>query len=206
MPVTLIIIVATTLVSVWAFSNNDIYRRLSFNAYDIKHFRNGHRFLSYDFVHADWIHLMINMLVLYSFGRAVETYYSMLWGTKGMFYYLLLYVGGTVMSTTPAYARHKDDYTYTAVGASGAVSAVVFASIIFDPLNKIYLFMIPVGIPAVIFGVLYLGYSWYMAKRNIDNIGHDVHFWGAVFGFFFTIALKPALALYFFNTVKSLFG
>lgn len=206
MPVTLIIIVATTLVSVWAFSNNDIYRRLAFNAYDIKHFRNGHRFLSYALVHADWIHLMINMLVLYSFGRAVETYYSMLWGTKGMFYYLLLYVGGTVMSTTPAYARHKDDYTYTAVGASGAVSAVVFASIIFDPLNKIYLFMIPVGIPAVIFGVLYLGYSWYMAKRNIDNIGHDVHFWGAVFGFFFTIALKPALALYFFNTVKSLFG
>ncbi|HPT13494.1 MAG TPA: rhomboid family intramembrane serine protease [Bacteroidales bacterium] len=206
MPVTLIIIVATTLVSVWAFSNNDIYRRLAFNAYDIKHFRNGHRFLSYALVHADWIHLMINMLVLYSFGRAVESYYSMFWGTKGVFYYLLLYIGGTVMSTTPAYAKHKDDYTYTAVGASGAVSAVVFASIIFDPLNRIYLFMIPVGIPAVIFGVLYLAYSWYMAKRNIDNIGHDVHFWGAVFGFFFTIALKPALALYFFNTVKSLFG
>ncbi len=206
MPVTLIIIIATILVSVWAFSNHDIYRRLAFNAYDIKHFRNGHRFISYALIHADWIHLLINMLVLYSFGRAVEAYYSMFWGTKGTFYYLLLYAGGTVMSTTPAYAKHKDDYTYTAVGASGAVSAIVFASIIFDPLNKIYFFIIPFGIPAVIFGVLYLAYSWYMAKRNIDNIGHDVHFWGAVFGFFFTIALKPALALYFLNTVKGLLG
>jgi membrane associated rhomboid family serine protease len=146
------------------------------------------------------------MLVFYSFGRAVETYYGYFWEKWGIFYYLLLYVGGIVISTTPAYAKHKDDYTYTAVGASGAVSAVVFASIIFDPLNKIYLFMIPVGIPAIIFGVLYLAYSWYMSKRNIDNIGHDVHFWGAIFGFVFTLALKPSLALHFIDMVKSLAG
>lgn len=204
MPVTLIIIIATTLVSLWAFSNREVYRRLAFNAYDISHFRNGHRFISYAFIHADWIHLLINMLVFYSFGRAVEAYYGILWGPKGIFYYVLLYLGGVVVSTTPAYAKHKDDYSYTAVGASGAVSAVVFASIIFDPLNKIYFFMIPVGIPAVIFGILYLAYSWYMAKRNIDNIGHDVHFWGAVFGFIFTLALKPSLALHFITVIKGL--
>jgi membrane associated rhomboid family serine protease len=206
MAVTLIIIAITVLVSVMAFSNRELYRRLAFNAYDIKQFRNGYRFLSYAVVHADWVHLLVNMLVFYSFGRVVEMYYQALWGTKGIFYYLLLYIGGTVFSTTPAYAKHKDDYTYTAVGASGAVSAVVFASIIFDPLSKIYFFMIPIGIPAVIFGILYLAYSWYMAKKNVDNVGHDVHFWGAVFGFVFTLALKPSLSLHFINMLKGLFG
>ncbi|HNX44259.1 MAG TPA: rhomboid family intramembrane serine protease [Bacteroidales bacterium] len=206
MPVTLFILVITILVSILAFSNQGLYRRMAFNPYDIRQFRNGYRFLSYALVHADWVHLLINMLVLYSFGRAVEVYYGMIWGLKGQFYYFLLYAGGIVFSTTPAYAKHKDDYTYTAVGASGAISAVVFASIIFDPLNKIYIFMIPFGIPAVIFGLLYLVYSWYMAKKNVDNIGHDVHFWGAVFGFVFTIALKPSLALHFVDTLKMLLG
>lgn len=206
MPVTLFILAITILVSILAFSNHGLYRRLAFNAYDIRQFRNGYRFLSYALVHADWVHLLINMLVLYSFGMTVEAHYGLMWGLKGQFYYFLLYVGGIVFSTTPAYAKHKNDYTYTAVGASGAISAVVFASIIFDPLNKIYIFMIPFGIPAVIFGVLYLVYSWYMAKKNVDNIGHDVHFWGAVFGFVFTLALKPALALQFLDRLQMLLG
>jgi len=191
--ITIGIIVTTSIVSIISFSNRDLYRRLMFNAYDIKHFKNGYRFFSYALVHADWIHLLINMLVLYSFGNAVERYFQLVFGTKGILYYILLYIGGIVLSTTPAYGKNKDNYAYSAVGASGAVSAIVFSSIIFDPLNKIYLFLIPIGIPAIIFGGLYLAYSWYMAKRNIDNIGHDAHFWGAVFGFFFTLALKPSL-------------
>ena len=203
--VTLLIILLTSVVSVASFSNREIYRRLLFNAYDIKHFRNGYRFFSYALVHADWIHLLINMMVLYSFGQAVETYYSIVFGPKAVFYYLLLYVGGIVLSTTPAYGKHSDDYSYSAVGASGAVSAVVFASIVFDPLNRIYLFMLPIGIPAILFGALYLAYSWYMAQKNVDNIGHDAHFWGAVFGFFFTIVLKPSLVLHFFNAVSRVF-
>jgi membrane associated rhomboid family serine protease len=104
-----------------------------------------------------------------------------------------LYIGGAALSTLPSYGKHKDDYSYTAVGASGAVSAVVFASIIFDPWSKLIIFPIPIGIPAILFGFLYLIYSWYMGKKNIDNVGHDAHFWGAVFGFVFTIILKPAL-------------
>jgi membrane associated rhomboid family serine protease len=199
--ITIGIIVITAIISVAAFGNKELHRRLLFNAYDIKHFRQGYRFFTYALVHADWVHLLINMMVLYSFGRIVESYYAFLFGSKGIFYYILLYAGGIILSTTPSYGKHKDNHSYNAVGASGAVSAVVFASIIFDPLNKIYLFMIPIGIPAVIFGVLYLVYSWYMAKKNIDNIGHDVHFWGAVFGFAFTLALKPSLINYFFGTL-----
>jgi membrane associated rhomboid family serine protease len=129
----------------------------------------------------------------------VEQYYGYYFGLKGILYYVLLYIGGTALSTLPSYGKHKDDYSYTAVGASGAVSAVVFASIVFDPLNKIYIFLIPIGIPAIIFGILYLAYSWYMGKKNIDNIGHDAHFWGAVFGFVFTILLKPVLLVQLFS-------
>jgi len=193
MTVTIVIILVTVAVTILAFNNHELFRRLAFNAYDIKHFKNSYRFVSYALIHADWIHLLINMMVLYSFGSVVETYYGFYFGNKAILYYLLLYIGSTAISTLPSYGKHKDDYTYTAVGASGAVSAVVFASIIFDPLSKIYLFLIPIGIPAIIFGVLYLAYSWYMGKKNIDNVGHDVHFWGAIFGFMFTIVLKPSL-------------
>lgn len=199
MSVTIVIILITVVVSVLAFSNGDLFRRLVFNAYDIKHFKNTYRFLSYALIHGDWIHLLVNMMVLYSFGRIVEQYYGYYFGLKGILYYLLLYIGGTALSTLPSYGKYKDDYSYTAVGASGAVSAVVFASIVFDPLNKIYIFLIPFGIPAIIFGILYLGYSWYMGKKNIDNIGHDAHFWGAVFGFVFTILLKPVLLVQLFT-------
>ncbi len=193
MTVTIIIILVTAVVSVVAFNKREVFRRLAFNAYDIKHFKNGYRFVSYALIHADWVHLFINMLVLYSFGRVVEAGYAYYFGAKGILYYILLYIGGIALSTLPSYGKYKDDYTYTAVGASGAVSAVVFASIIFDPLGKIYLFLIPIGIPAILFGFLYLAYSWYMGKKNIDNVGHDVHFWGAIFGFVFTIVLKPSL-------------
>lgn len=199
MSVTIFIVLITVVVSVLAFSNRELFRRLVFNAYDIKHFKNTYRFLSYALIHGDWIHLLVNMMVLYSFGRIVEQYYGFYFSLKGILYYLLLYIGGTALSTLPSYGKHKDDYSYTAVGASGAVSAVVFASIVFDPLNKIYIFLIPIGIPAIIFGILYLVYSWYMGKKNIDNIGHDAHFWGAIFGFVFTILLKPVLLLQLFS-------
>jgi membrane associated rhomboid family serine protease len=205
MSVTLIIIAITVIVSLLAFSNREIFRRLAFNAYDIKHFKNSYRFLSYALVHADWIHLIINMMVLYSFGRIVEQYYEIIFGIKGILYFILLYIGGTALSTLPSYGKYKDDYSYTAVGASGAVSAVVFASIIFDPLMKIYLFFVPIGIPAIIFGVLYLIYSAYMGKKNIDNIGHDAHFWGAIFGFVFTIILKPDLIVRLFSILANIF-
>jgi membrane associated rhomboid family serine protease len=100
-----------------------------------------------------------------------------------------------MLSVLPSFGKYKNDPGYNAVGASGAVSAVVFASILFVPLGKIYLFFIPIGIPAFIFGGLYLIYSAYMAKRGGDNIGHDAHFWGALFGFVYTIAIKPKVFL-----------
>lgn len=205
MIITILIIAITAIVSIIAFGNHQLFRRMAFNAYDIKHFKNSYRFISYALVHADWIHLLVNMMVLYSFGRVVENYYEMLFGTKGMLYYILLYVGAAALSTLPSYGKHKDNYSYTAVGASGAVSAVLFASIVFYPLGKITIFPIPIGIPAILFGPLFLVYSAYMSKKNIDNVGHDVHFWGAVFGFVFTIVLKPALLTNLYLTLLAAF-
>jgi membrane associated rhomboid family serine protease len=130
------------------------------------------------------------------------TYY---FEAKGNIYLAILYVGGIVLSVVPAFEKHKHDIWYNAVGASGAVSAVVFSSIIFYPTSKLMLFLIPVPIPAVLFGILYLVYSAYMAKRATDNIGHDAHFWGALFGVVFTILLKPQLAVLFIQQLFHVF-
>ena len=152
------------------------------------------------------MHLFINMFVLYSFGKVVIDYYVAIFGLKGYYYFVLLYIGAIMLSVLPSFGKHKNDPGYNAVGASGAVSAVVFASILFVSLGKIYLFFIPIGIPAFIFGGLYLYYSAYMAKRGGDNIGHDAHFWGALFGIVYTIALKPKIFLYFIDQIGGFLG
>ena len=110
------------------------------------------------------------------------------------------------MSVLPSFGKHKNDPYYNAVGASGAVSAVVFASILFNPTNKITIFPVPIGIPSFIFGILYLIYSAYMGKRGKDNIGHDAHFWGAVYGVVFTIALEPRVGLFFIHEIRTFLG
>lgn len=198
---TIFIIAITVLISVIAFGNNSFFNKLTYLPFGIKYNHEGYRFFSYALVHADFIHLFVNMFVLYSFGNVVEYFYMGLFGMKGYLYYFLLYLGGIVLSVTPSYGKHKDNPGYSAVGASGAVSAVVFASIIFNPLAPIGILFIPFSIPAIIFGVLYLVYSAYMTGKANDNVGHDAHFWGAVFGIFFTIALKPSLVVHLYESI-----
>ena len=195
--ITIIIIAITAIVSLLAFYNREVFSKLQFNPYSIYHNNQWYRFFSYSLIHADWPHLLINMFVLLSFGRAVEYAMQAYFSEKGVLFFILLYVGGVLFSVLFDFGRHKDNIYYNAVGASGAVSAIVFSSILFNPLGKIYFYFIPIGIPAVIFGVLYLVYSVYMARRGRDNIGHSAHFWGAIFGFAFTILLKPELFKHF---------
>jgi membrane associated rhomboid family serine protease len=152
------------------------------------------------------MHLLVNMFVLLSFGRAVEYHYSLFFGNKSAYLFLLLYLRGIVLSSTPSYAKYKSDAVYRAVGASGAVSAVVFASILIQPLSPIRFVFLPVDIPAFIFGGLYLFYSAYMAKKGSDNIGHDAHFWGALFGLVFTGILKPSLFAGFLSQIGNFLG
>ncbi len=199
-----IIIGITALISISAFSNRALFDKLVFYPYRINFHKQYYRFLTHGFIHADWMHLAINMFVLLSFGSMVEADYNYLFGaSKGMYFYSLLYVGGVLLSSIPSYGKHKDDVLYTAVGASGAVSAVVFASIVISPLSGIRFIFIPFDIPAFIFGILYLVYSAYMSKRGKDNIGHDAHFWGALFGVAFTIIIKPALVAGFVDQIST---
>jgi len=191
------IIIITVAVSILTFNNPKLFDNLKFNAYDVKHSNHWYRFFTYGFVHAGWVHLFINMVVLYSFGEIVESFFRYYFPSGHVLYFLLLYIGGLILSLIPAYGKHKNDVFYNAVGASGAVSAVIFSSIILYPTGKVMFFFIPFGIPAPLFGLFYLVYEAYMSKRAKDNIGHDAHLWGAIYGVIYTIALRPSLVMAF---------
>ena len=193
--ITLIIVALTALVSVVAFGNRQLFMALLFEPF-VVHARSQHyRFLTHAFVHANWPHLLVNMLVLYSFGINVETLLPHLIGRPATLHYVVLYIGAVVISSLPGYYRHMHDPMYRAVGASGAVSAVLFAQVLMLPTTGVSFLFFPYPIPAWIFGLLYLGYSWYMDKRGGDNVAHDAHFYGAVFGLLYMVVLAPELML-----------
>jgi membrane associated rhomboid family serine protease len=201
MNITLTIIIITSLISVMAFQNHEIIRKAVFSPYAVIHNREWYRFVTSGFLHANWMHLILNMFVLYSFGNYAESAFSFLFPTFGKFLFLAMYILAIPVSETYSFIKHQNNYGYHSLGASGAVSAVLFSSILFMPWAEIGIIFIPIGIPAFIFGPLYLAYSAYMAKQESDNIGHDAHFYGAVFGFVFPLLFKPSLIQYFFESI-----
>uniref|UniRef100_UPI003217B7C1 rhomboid family intramembrane serine protease n=1 Tax=uncultured Draconibacterium sp. TaxID=1573823 RepID=UPI003217B7C1 len=190
--ITWFIIGITAVVSYIAFHNHEISSKLQFNAAQIVHRKEYYRLISHAFIHANWPHLVVNMMVLYFFGRNIEAYLGYFFGNKATAYFLLLYFGGILASNIWSLIKHKNNYYYNAVGASGAVSAVLFATIFFQPWEPLYLFAV-VPIPGILFALGYLFYSYQMSKKQKDNVAHDAHFLGAVFGFVFPILLKPEL-------------
>ncbi len=191
--ITFILIAITVMVSITSMNNHTLKNKLLFNAYMIKHRKEWYRFFSNGLIHADWFHLGFNMFALYMFGRTVEQGYTVIFEAKGILFYLLLYIGGLVMSSIYSYEKHKDDIYYNALGASGAVSSVIFAYIILAPKAQLMFMFLPVPIPAYLFGIIYLAIEYYMSKGGNSHIGHDAHFWGAIYGIVFTIILKPTL-------------
>ncbi|MEY4594014.1 MAG: hypothetical protein RIQ47_424, partial [Bacteroidota bacterium] len=169
MNISLTIVLITVIVSILAFNNRNLLSKLIFNPFIIKRDNEYHRFLTSGFIHADWMHLLINMFVLYSFGPIVEQYYHSYFGDNYTNYFLLLYLGGLVMSILPTYKKHARNSSYNALGASGAVSGVVFSFILFQPLEKICLYGI-LCLPGVIFGAAYLFYCIYMDKKGGSRI------------------------------------
>ncbi|MFH0896247.1 MAG: rhomboid family intramembrane serine protease [Bacteroidota bacterium] len=200
---TIVIIIINVILSIICFQNRELFYKLSFNPYSINRSANQYyRIVTHSFIHADWVHLGINMFVLWSFGDALENYYSAVMGQNAALYLGLLYFGAMFVSCMPSWIKHRDDPTYNSVGASGCVSAVVFASIIFSPMSKVMLFPIPMGIPAFLFAILYLAYSFYMTKRGQDHVAHDAHIAGAVYGIVLTIAFEPRLVNFFMEQIK----
>jgi len=203
---TFILIVITCVISLLAFNNEDLFSRLQFNAYQIYHRKEWYRIISHGFVHANWWHLFVNMFVLYFFGSTTEAYLKSL-ASEGIIKYpvlifLILYLAALIFSSSISLLRHKDNHWYNAVGASGAVSALLFFTIFFNPWGTIGVYFIPV--PGIIFAVLYIIYSQYMSKRGGDNIGHDAHLLGAIFGFVFPLFLNFELYKIFISQLFSI--
>lgn len=187
---TIIIVIITCLISFTAFNNQKVKNDFLFYPYEISRSNQYYRFLSYGLIHGDIMHLAFNMITLYSFGEALEkSLYARLdvFGDRSTIFYVLLYVSAIVVSTIPDYFKNKDNPNYLALGASGAVSAVLFSGIMLQPKLSIYMMFIPIAIPGYIFGVIFLIISAYLARQGRSNIGHGAHITGAVYGLLFTI-------------------
>jgi membrane associated rhomboid family serine protease len=188
-PQTLILIAITVVVSWLAFSRPKLLDRLTLwpPAIDRKH--EYDRLVTHGFVHADWMHLFFNMFTLYFFGPLAERFYA---NAVGPLAYPLFYLAAIVIAILPTYMRHRQDASYRSLGASGAVSAVLFTYILFNPWGIIGIMFIPC--PAIVFGVIYLGYSaWADARGAHGNVNHSAHFWGAAFGIAFALVVEPRL-------------
>jgi len=187
--ITLILIAITAIVSWMAFSNRKLADRLVLWPPAVDRHRQYDRLVTYGFVHADWMHLLFNMLTLYFFGKYIE--YAMLQATGTWLTYPLFYLAALVVSILPSYLKNQKNPNYISLGASGAVSAVLFAYILLDPWTKLFLMFIPIPIPAIFYAVFYVGYSIWMDRRGGDRINHSAHLAGAAFGVLFMVAMAP---------------
>ena len=186
--ITVIIIIITCLVSLGAFSNHKIVDDLIFYPPAISQGNQWYRFFTCGLIHADLAHLAFNMLSLYMFGEFVEEKFSSeVYAQNGRILYIVMYVAALFVCLLPTYFKHKNDSYYKSLGASGAVSAVVFAGMLLEPRVRVGLFFIPPIIPGYIFGPLYLVISTLLAKKGRDGINHSAHIWGAAFGLAFVI-------------------
>lgn len=206
MNITLLIIIVTAAVSILGFYNKAVFYRLSLNPYSVLKKNQWYRLLTYGFVHADFWHLFINMFVLWSFGSSIESVFAVIGKGNPSVIMLVFYLSAIIFSTIPDLVRHRNNSNYNSVGASGAVSAALFAMIFLNPWGIIYVFIfIPIPMPSIIFGIAYIWYSQYMNRRGGDNVNHMAHIFGALYGILFLILLKPSLVTHFFKALISVF-
>ncbi|MGF1637055.1 MAG: rhomboid family intramembrane serine protease [Cyclobacteriaceae bacterium] len=198
--ITYILIIITSTVSLIAMRQTAMQNRLIFNPYRVKTRREYWRFLSSGFIHKDLLHLLFNMIALYFFGAVIETVFGYHFKELGIVYYLLLYFGGVVVSDIPSFFRHHNNPYYNSLGASGGVSAVLFGAILYRPTSSICIYF-AICLPAFILGILYLLYSFYFGKKIGDNVNHDAHFYGAIYGALFTILLRPEVLHSFYQKI-----
>lgn len=188
--VTYLIIFATVGISLWCFNNRNLFNKLAFSSYRVIKYNEWYRIITHGFVHGDYMHLFVNMFTFWSFGAYMEKWLDVM--GFGVGYYLLLYFGGMVVASIYDVIKYRNDPYYVSIGASGAVSAILFAAIFLNPWEKILLFAV-IPVPGIIFALCYLAYSQYMAKQSGDNVNHYAHIFGAVYGFVFPAVIDPSL-------------
>ena len=183
--VTIIIIAANVIMSMKGFDDRGFFEKYKFNVGSVKRGEQI-RMLSSGFLHADTTHLFFNMFTLYFFADAVID-------GLGNFNFIIIYFASLIFGNLLSLYFHKDEYWYSAIGASGAVTGVLYSAILLQPDMSLYMFLIPIPIPGYVFGIGYLLYSIYGMKNQIGNIGHDAHFGGAIGGYVVTLLLMPSL-------------
>jgi membrane associated rhomboid family serine protease len=188
MSITLTITIVTVVISLIAMNNEELMAKFIFSPYTIaKDPVQWYRSITCGFIHADFMHLAFNMFSFYMFGDYVEQFFGMIFGPVGRFYYLLLYISALVVCLIPTYLHHHKQYYYRSLGASGAVSAIVFAGIFLQPTLQIGFFFIPPIIPGFVFGPIYLALTVYLSKKGGGGINHSAHLWGSLYGVVFLV-------------------
>ncbi|KYG79060.1 membrane associated rhomboid family serine protease [Roseivirga ehrenbergii] len=200
MQVTYILMAVIGLVTYFAWERPEWHRRLMLNPYTVVHEKKYYQLITSGFVHNNGIHLLLNLFTLYFFGLAIEQIFYTYFGELGLVLYILLFITAVIVANIPTTIKHKNNYNYNSLGASGGVSALVMAFILFDPIRDLCLYAI-ICLPGYILGGLFIVYSIIMSKRNTDNINHDAHLFGAIYGVIFTLLLRPSTFAYFIEAV-----
>lgn len=195
-PVAALIFLITIATSLFTFYNPQMYGKLMLHPYSVSRGSRLYSIITSGLIHNDWMHLIVNMLSYYFFAFQLEKTF-VAFSSWGHLQFALLYVVSLALSDAGSILKHKNDFWYNSLGASGAVCAVVFSYILFYPLTKMLILPIPIPIPAVLYGFLFLGYCMYASKYSRDNINHDAHFLGAIAGVVITIILYPKIVNYF---------
>lgn len=185
-PVASLIFVFTIITSLYGFYDNSLYGKFMLHPYSVSKGKNVYTLITSGLIHADWMHLAFNMLTFHAFAFTLES-------MMGSWRFGLLYFVCLVLSDIPTIFKYKDSFNYNSLGASGAISGVLFSFILFNPTAGIGILFIPFNIPAYIFGFLYLIYCAYASKNSRDGINHDAHFYGALTGLIFTIIFVPGI-------------
>lgn len=202
-----LIIGITCITSYLAFQNPNLMNKLLYHPYSVKKHGEYHRLITHGLVHNSWMHLGVNMYVLYAFGKTVELTFVSFYEIWGYYILLALYFGGMLFAAIPAWVKHKDNSLYRSVGASGAVSAILFAFILFYPFSMLQFIFVPfIDFPAIVFGIGYILYESYAQKNANDFIAHDAHIFGAIFGFLFPVIINYNFAVMFIGQILDFFS
>ena len=200
----LLIIIVTVGMSLYAWSNQSVFQGWMMNPRAIEHNRQYHRLITSGFIHADYMHLFFNMFTLYSLGRIVEQIFIQKFDNDpllGSVAYIVFYIIAIIASDIPTFLKHRNDGSYNSLGASGAVSAVLFGAILFYPTSTLTVMIFPM--PAFIFAILYLAYTYYEMRRGNGFVNHSAHWWGAVFGVVVMVAMYPQVLPQFVEQIQN---
>lgn len=198
-PVASLIFLFTIITSIYAFSNPDLYGKFMLNPYNVSRRHRVYTLITSGLIHADWMHLIFNMMTFFFFAFQLE-------GIIGSLNFGILYFVSMVAADIPSVIKHKNDIWYNSLGASGAISAVLFSYILFVPFSSMIIFPIPIPIWAIVFGPLYLVYCVYASRQARDHINHDAHFFGALAGLILTVLLVPGVIPHFIEQIQMKIG